>query len=156
MHENSLANLKPPWQPGESGCPGRKTAGAYISEWINQLTGRTREHVETVYTDETADMAKRIAAARVLRAMRLDAEGDRATELVCDRTAGRPVQAVVNIAADVADLGAMLIEARKLAGLPAVDAPQLPESVEEPSNGEATDVEAEGDTDEDGQEDQSS
>ncbi len=118
--------------------------------------GRTREHVEAVYNDETAEMAKRIAAARVLRAMQLDSEGDRATELVCDRTAGRPVQAVVTVTADVADLGAMLVEARKLAGLPAVEQPQLPESVEEPSNGEPTDVEAEGDTDEDGQGDQSS
>ena len=104
MHKNSLANLKPPWQPGESGSPGRKSAGAYISEWINELAIRTREHVDAVLADESANVAKRIAAARVLRAMRLDAEGDRATELVCDRTAGRPVQAVVNITADVADL----------------------------------------------------
>ena len=48
----------------------------------------------------------------------------------------------------------MLIEARRLAGLPIVEQPQLPTDVEEPSNGEATDVEAEGVTDEDGQEDQ--
>ena len=154
MHENSLANLKPPWQPGESGSPGRKTAGAYISEWINQLSGRTREQVEAVFADESAEMAKRIAAARLLRAMRLDAEGDRATELVCDRTAGRPVQAVVTVTADVADLGAMLVEVQRLAGLPVVDAPQLPTSVEEPSNGEPTDVEAEAVPDEDGQEGQ--
>ena len=107
MHANSLANLKPPWQPGESGCRGRKTAGVYVSEWLNQLVGRTREQVEAGFADESAEVAKRIAAARVLRAMRLDAEGDRATELVCDRTAGRPVQAVVNITADVADLGAV-------------------------------------------------
>ncbi len=60
----------------------------------------------------------------------------------------------MNVTADVADLGAMLIEVQKLAGLPVVEQSQLPTSVEEPSNGEATTVGAEGVTDTDDQEDE--
>ena len=63
------------------------------------------------------------------------------------------MQAIFQVTADVAEFGALLVEARKLAGLPAVDAPQLPTSPDESGlNEEATTVEAEERTDEDGQE----
>ena len=63
------------------------------------------------------------------------------------------MKAVLNVTADVADLGAMLVEARKLAGLPAVDQPQLEADIEA-VNAEPTTVDDEAVTDEDGQQDQ--
>lgn len=38
-HPNSLANLRPAWQPGQSGnMAGRKPAGLNIKEWHNQIS----------------------------------------------------------------------------------------------------------------------
>ena len=70
MHENSLANLRPPWRPGCSANPaGRNRGAAYVSEWINSLLaeghdGRpmyTREQIERI-ADRDKSPAKVMAA----------------------------------------------------------------------------------------------
>ena len=112
----------------------------YPAEWLRGLCGHTRAELQAIIDDEKEPASRQAAARQILAA----ADGDtRAFAEICDRTGGRPVQAVLNVTADVADLGAMLVEAQRLAGLPVVDAPQLP-----------TTVEAEEATDDDGQEDQ--
>lgn len=78
--------------PGVSGNPaGRpKNAGSSILEWVNALAESTMAQVKQALDDETAPMAKRIAAGRVLCAV---AEGEDFDRL-CDRTLGKPVQGV--------------------------------------------------------------
>jgi hypothetical protein len=68
VNPKSLSNLRP-FEPGQSGNPeGRKSAGAYIKEWLNSLASLTLEEVAKVAKDKTAPAAKIIAAERILRA----------------------------------------------------------------------------------------
>ena len=117
-HPNSLANLRPPWSPGQSGCPGgQRTDGAYIAEWRNAMlavnddgTPRyTKADIEAVVDDAASPPAKIIAARQLLNCMksgenwivgkdgelmpaRIDSEPGRERERVEDRMEGKPVQ----------------------------------------------------------------
>lgn len=60
------------YKPGESGNPvGRRSAGAYIKEWINSLIhhGLSEKELRDIRRDKSLPASKRIAAERILRAM---------------------------------------------------------------------------------------
>lgn len=64
-------NLKP-YKPGESGNPeGRKTAGAYIQEWINSFYANdlTLVQLRQIARDPKVGCQRRTAAERVIRTM---------------------------------------------------------------------------------------
>ena len=68
---NSLPVLRKPgtWPPGVSGNPaGRKTAGAYIKEWINILANCEISELRKLAHDQSIPAAKQIAAQRLYRA----------------------------------------------------------------------------------------
>ncbi len=119
-HPNSVANLRPPWAPGQSGCPGGQRAnGAYIAEWRNAMlavnddeTPRyTKADLEKIVEDDNAAPAKIIAARWILNCMlsgenwivgkdgellpaRIDSEPGRERERLMDRIEGKPAQHV--------------------------------------------------------------
>jgi hypothetical protein len=66
----SLANLRSPWKPGESGnVKGRPSAGAALREWGNILgeAELTEQELRDIAGDPKAPMLKRAAADRMLR-----------------------------------------------------------------------------------------
>jgi hypothetical protein len=89
------------WQPGQSGNPaGRKSAGAYLSEWLNSMAEWSEDQLLKVLEDKDAPAAKR-AAARVWK----DAMSTRCNKVgtpiagdeldrICDRTVGAPANSV--------------------------------------------------------------
>ena len=119
-HPNSVANLRPPWAPGQSGCPGGQRAnGAYIAEWRNAMlavnddeTPRyTKADLEKIVEDDNAAPAKIIAARLILNCMlsgenwivgkdgelmpaKIDSEPGRERERLMDRIEGKPAQHV--------------------------------------------------------------
>ena len=98
MNENSLANLQPPWQPGQSGNPaGRPAAGASVIEWMNVMAEWPEDEIETMAEDPQAPANKRTAARRWLAAMddEREREAREAVEFVCDYTNGRPRQTAI-------------------------------------------------------------
>lgn len=67
----ALANLHP-FQPGQSGNPaGRKTAGAYVKEWLNVFSESkvTESDLRRIARDRETEWAKRAAAERMLRTL---------------------------------------------------------------------------------------
>ncbi len=108
VHPNSIANLGPAWQPGQSGNPnGRVPIGLSYQEWMNALDTHDDDGVakydqaalEQIRDDPTQCRAKRGAAADLLDMPRADY--DKAVPLranvidrVCDRTVGKPVKSV--------------------------------------------------------------
>ena len=126
MNENSLANLQPPWQPGQSGNPrGRPAAGASVIEWMNLMAEWPEEKIEAMAEDPQAPANKRIAARRLLAAITGDPERDarEAAAFVCDYSDGRPRQRAVVRHENLGTVGA------RLAQLAQVD-PQLRELAE--------------------------
>ncbi len=109
VHPNSLANLGPAWQPGQSGNPnGRVPIGLSYQEWLNVLDTHDADGVakydqaalEQIRDDPTQARSKRAAAADLLDMPRTDYEKAipmRANSIdrVSDRTVGRPVQSVM-------------------------------------------------------------
>ena len=97
MNENSLANLQPPWQSGQSGNPrGRPAAGASVIEWMNLMAEWPEEKIEAMAEDPQAPANKLIAARRLLAAISSDPEKDsrEAARFVTDYTSGRARQTV--------------------------------------------------------------
>lgn len=118
--ENRLANLRPPWKPGQSGNGvGRRRGGASISEWINAFlevhpdTGKPAYSMVKLKRIAERDRApaRRAAAVEVLTATAcrlkyaIDRHGDayltgsdpepgRALERIMDRLEGKPRQTV--------------------------------------------------------------
>ena len=108
VHPNSIANLSPPWQPGQSGNPnGRVPIGLSYQEWVNALDTHdangvakyTEDELKQIRDDPKQCRAKRAAAADLLDMARTDY--DKAIPLranvidrICDRTVGKPIQAV--------------------------------------------------------------
>ena len=118
----SLANLAPPFRPGESGNPaGRPNAGASVIDWLNVMAEWTRADLRTVVGDDTLP-ANKLAAARLW----LDASSTDRTSAglpiatsalseLMDRLDGKPRQAVqvtsdTTIRRDNADAEAMLAD----------------------------------------------
>ncbi len=101
VHPNSLANLRPPWQPGESGNEaGRKPAGQSILEWINEHATDTEAEIKLIAKDASQPIYIRMAAGAMLGAARQwwtkgkrDAGDD--FDRILDRTIGKPVQSLV-------------------------------------------------------------
>lgn len=102
----SLANLKPPWEPGNLVKGGRPSAGLSIKEWVNQMEKWPRSKLEAVMKDLNAPVAK-IAAARIW----IDASSKERNsagmpiagsdvDRIFDRTEGKPKQAVELTGAD--------------------------------------------------------
>lgn len=101
VHPNSLSNLRPPWQPGESGnAAGRKPAGQSILEWINEHASNTEAEIKAIANDTSQPIYVRMAAEAMLGAARKwwtkgkrDAGDD--FDRILDRTIGKPVQSLV-------------------------------------------------------------
>ena len=136
IHPNSLRNLEAnQWQPGQSGNPeGRRTAGACVAEAMNSLINKPAEYVRQVADGEIEDRATlswRIAAFRVLDAMKPSKNALGATEFLADRTAGKPtVQAQITVTDNHPDRGLAAEILRALgrsAELPEQSSGQLPQ-----------------------------
>ena len=90
-----LANLRPPWQPGETPNPaGRPAAGLAVIEAMNLMGGWSEEQIREVADDDDALAAKRTAACRWLAAIDSGNERDArdAAVFVCNYSVGRPHQ----------------------------------------------------------------
>ena len=101
VHTNSLANLSPPWRPGESGNPTGRPAGVvYPSEHMRGMAGMTAEAMRRIRNDAGEPVSRRIAAGIYLDALDGDTARTRmdATSELCDRTEGRPAQSIQVIA----------------------------------------------------------
>jgi len=86
---NSLANLKPPWKPGESGNPESKNLGGQvISKYMKALLEQYISAPETSFCNEGEYLpANQVLAMKIIH----DAiKGDpRAREIVLDRMEGK-------------------------------------------------------------------
>ena len=143
VRARQISHLRP-WKPGQSGNPkGRPAIGITYQAWLNELDicddqGVAKyddDALRAIRDDPTQCRAKRAAAADLLDLPRTDyhkALPLRANVLdrVCDRTVGKPVQAVVvhktetrPPAAIGADLAPLL--AKALASLPPAQRAQL-------------------------------
>ena len=81
--------------PGQSGNPGgSRSAGAHISEWINNLCELSEPELEAIANDRDEPVNRRIAARRLLGACEEGRSGREETAFVCDRTTGKPRQTV--------------------------------------------------------------
>ena len=90
-HPNSLANLRPPWKPGDVPNPkGRPTAGAVVKEHWNALAGLSQVEIEQIAADPHQSIARRAAANRWLAAL------DKAPDLeqIIGHTDGKAKQSV--------------------------------------------------------------
>lgn len=109
VHPNSLANLAPAWQPGQSGNPnGRVPIGLSYQGWLNALDTHDDDGVakydeaalEQIRDDPTQARSKRAAAADLLDMPRTDynkAIPLRANSIdrVSDRTVGKAPQSII-------------------------------------------------------------
>ena len=110
VHPNSLANLQPAWQPGESGNRnGRKPIGLSMLEWANELDAINGDGtakyddkaLAKLVDDPTAQHTKRLAAQVLIDAHKggfTDKGKPWALELynlLYDRSIGKPVQSVL-------------------------------------------------------------
>lgn len=85
----SLANLKPPWKPGEQPpFPGRKNAGATVKERFNAMQDLPVTQLEAVASNPASPVSDVAAANQWLRAK------DRGDELqrILEQTDGKPAQ----------------------------------------------------------------
>ncbi len=109
-HANSLANLRPPWQPGQSGNrAGRPNTGGSLIEYIHELGSESEpgiakyplEELEAIGADHRVSHTKAIAA-QLLFLARTPGFHEKSgkpycamlVELILDRTVGKPVQSV--------------------------------------------------------------
>ncbi len=110
-HANSLANLRPPWQPGQSGNrAGRPNTGGSLIEYIHELGSESEpgiakyplEELEAIGADHRVSHTKAMAA-QLLFLARTPGFHEKSgkpycamlVEMILDRTVGKPVQAVV-------------------------------------------------------------
>lgn len=105
MHPNSLANLKPPWQPGVNPNPrGNPKPGPKVSPALHKYLQWTYEEIVELAASERANklpMADVIAITAILKAAKDQMWGDKTREWVTDRTEGRLARADVDVAVDV-------------------------------------------------------
>lgn len=97
-----LANLRPPWKPGECPNPGGRPKGSGITRWyipvLNEIDPKTHK-----------EKAEQLARAHIERAM----DNPSFANIVLDRTEGRVVEKVeVSVLENLAD---EIAEARKRA-----------------------------------------
>lgn len=110
VHANSLANLAPAWQPGESGNrAGRKPIGLSMLEWANELDATNADGtakydddaLAEIVADRKAQHSKRFAAQVLIDGHKggfTDNGKPYALELynlLYDRSVGKPVQSVI-------------------------------------------------------------
>ena len=138
-HPNSLANLRPPWRPGQAGNPdGRKPGVVYVSEHVSSLLAEsadgtpryTKADLEKIVGDEKEAPGRVIAARWVLTCMAdgrrwvvdrdgklkpaaLDPEPGRAIERLTDRLEGKPTQ-TLRVEQPTADPTELLAELREI------------------------------------------
>ncbi len=110
-HANSLANLRPPWQQGQSGNRrGRPNTGGSLIEYIHELGSESEpgiakyplEELEAIGADQRCSHTKAMAAQLLVLA-RTPGFHEKSgkpycamlVEMILDRTVGKPVQAVV-------------------------------------------------------------
>ncbi|MEE9129859.1 MAG: hypothetical protein V3T84_07545 [Phycisphaerales bacterium] len=110
-HANSLANLRPPWQPGQSGNrKGRPNTGGSLIEYIHELGSESEpgvakyplEELEAIGADHRASHTKAMAAQLLVLA-RTPGFHEKSgkpycamlVEMILDRTVGKPVQSVM-------------------------------------------------------------
>ena len=110
-HANSLANLCPPWQQGQSGNRrGRPNTGGSLIEYIHELGSESEpgiakyrlEELEVISADHRVSHTKAMAA-QLLFLARTPGFHEKSgkpycamlVEMILDRTVGKPVQAVV-------------------------------------------------------------
>ncbi len=110
-HTNSLANLRPPWQAGQSGNrAGRPNTGGSLIEYIHELGSEAEpgiakyplEELEAISADHRVSHTKAMAA-QLLFLARTPGFHEKSgkpycamlVEMILDRTVGKPVQAVV-------------------------------------------------------------
>lgn len=92
MNPNSLANLKPAWQPGQSGNPGGNYKNTpKISNAYNRLLALAPEELKTF---KAANVAEEIALKLVRAAVR-NANSLPAVREITDRTEGKAKQNMV-------------------------------------------------------------
>lgn len=114
----ALANLRPPFQIGNPGGPGRPAAGMTVRDWYNEMQGWNREEVEAVVRNPNEPNAK-AAAARVW----MDARSEDRTasgvpiagpelDRIADRTVGKAKQEV-----DVTSAGEKIVSGFDLSKL---------------------------------------
>lgn len=91
----ALANLRPPWKPGESGNKaGEWSAGANVKHQWNRMADWSRQQLERVSQDETETVARRAAANRWLAAL----ESREDLNQIISHTDGSPAKSVdVNV-----------------------------------------------------------
>lgn len=109
-HPNSLANLCPPWQPGQSGNrKGRPNSGGSLIEYVHELMDEsepgiakyTLEELNAISADHRVSHPKAIAAQLVTLA-RTPGFHEKSgkpycamlVDMILDRTVGKPVQSV--------------------------------------------------------------
>ena len=109
-HANSLANLRPPWQQGQSGNRrGRPNTGGSLIEYIHELGSESEpgiakypmEELEKIAADHRVSHTKAMAA-QLLFLARTPGFHEKSgkpycamlVEMILDRTVGKPIQAV--------------------------------------------------------------
>ena len=110
LHANSLANLRPPWQQGQSGNRrGRPNTGGSLIEYIHELGSEAEpgiakyplEELEKIAADHRVSHTKAMAA-QLLFLARTPGFHEKSgkpycamlVEMILDRTVGKPIQAV--------------------------------------------------------------
>ena len=110
QHANSLANLRPPWQAGQSGNrAGRPNTGGSLIEYIHELGSESEpgiakyplEELKAIGADHRVSHTKAMAA-QLLFLARTPGFHEKSgkpycamlVELILDRTVGKPVQSV--------------------------------------------------------------
>lgn len=92
MNPNSLANLKPAWQPGQSGNPGGNYKNTpKISNAYNRLLALTLDELRAF---KAANVAEEIAL-KLVRAAVKDSTSLQAVKEITDRTEGKAKQNMV-------------------------------------------------------------
>jgi len=95
-HPASRANLRPPWQPGESPNPGGRPKGGSTGDWLRALDGGTYSVDDWVRMAKDRSNGPRAAAAQILVDMTADQSNPdirrRALGEVLDRIEGRATQ----------------------------------------------------------------
>jgi hypothetical protein len=94
-----------------------QTFGGGAAAWLNEMSRWPRRLVMRVLKDATSPMVARAAAQRIIQAERKGFEGGKEFDRICDRTTGKPAQAVHVTASRSRSPDELLEEARRMAGL---------------------------------------